>query len=514
MTAAEDGRHVGTAPDPVASRRFDPLVGVCFLVAVATYLLQGFQATLSRDSSVYVYGGQQLAEGVLPYVGLVNRAGPLAHAIPGVGVIGARVVGADDLLSVRVLFMLLSAATVAAIYLLGRDLFRSRGAGLVAAAALLAFEGFSHYATFGPREKTAMVLFVTLALIALTRQHWFGAGVAVSLATLTWQPVFFGVFVAALVAIGLGVPRPSWWRALLRLVVGGAVPALVTLAVYAAAGQTRVLLDCFLLINARYTRQSSPLDHPRAAWEQVVNGYGWSAWLFVVGLAGAVLLAALAVMRPETRYRAEQAAVVAVGVYVVGGVAWTLRAFDNWPDTMLLMPAAAVGAGGLAVLALSAVPTPASRAIMALIAVAGVAAAVHFAVGHQRTGLEKQRASTRAALSVLPSATVLSVEAPQPLVLGRLRNPTRLQLYGNGLVDYVNETVAGGIDAYVDGLRLKRPTLIATNAENRYDFMRRLLRGYQPVGRTLGWTWWVDENVPADTRRELRAALDEAVSRM
>ena len=49
----------------------------------------------------------------------------------------------------RVLFMLIATACVCTIYLLGRDLFRSRAAGLVTAGTLLAFHGFIQYASNG-----------------------------------------------------------------------------------------------------------------------------------------------------------------------------------------------------------------------------------------------------------------------------------------------------------------------------------------------------------------------------
>jgi hypothetical protein len=50
----------------------------------------------SRDLAIYSYAGRQVAEGVPPYVGNLNRAGPLAHLIPAIGVAGARVGGFEE----------------------------------------------------------------------------------------------------------------------------------------------------------------------------------------------------------------------------------------------------------------------------------------------------------------------------------------------------------------------------------------------------------------------------------
>jgi hypothetical protein len=126
----ETATRPGTVPGPWAwLRGADPLTAVTCAVALAVYLPHGFDGYLTRDLGLYSYGGQLVAEGVPPYVGTLNRAGPLAQLIPGVGAFVARTVGADDLLGMRVLLMLLSVACVGVAYLLGRDVFRSRAAG-------------------------------------------------------------------------------------------------------------------------------------------------------------------------------------------------------------------------------------------------------------------------------------------------------------------------------------------------------------------------------------------------
>ncbi len=148
----------------------DPLVFLVGGVALLTYALHGFNGMLTRDLAVYSYAGQQVAEGVPPYLGILNRAGPLAHVIPGIGVGIARIGGFDDVFTMRLLFMVIATACVCAVYVLGRDVFTSRLAGLVTAAAFLTFFGFIEYASNGPREKTPMTLFITLALWAVAKK--------------------------------------------------------------------------------------------------------------------------------------------------------------------------------------------------------------------------------------------------------------------------------------------------------------------------------------------------------
>ena len=88
-------------------------------VALLTYALHGFNGMLTRDLAVYSYAGQQVAEGVPPYLGILNRAGPLAHVIPGIGVGIARIGGFDDVLTMRLLFMVIATLCVCAVYVLG-----------------------------------------------------------------------------------------------------------------------------------------------------------------------------------------------------------------------------------------------------------------------------------------------------------------------------------------------------------------------------------------------------------
>src|SRR5215207_3595231 len=84
-------------------RRVDPWGPLFALAGTVIFLLHGFGGTLTRDLALYAYSGQQFAEGEPPYVSVLNRAGPLAHIVPGIGAAFARVVGTDALLTQRAL---------------------------------------------------------------------------------------------------------------------------------------------------------------------------------------------------------------------------------------------------------------------------------------------------------------------------------------------------------------------------------------------------------------------------
>ena len=503
-------------PGPLARlRRVDPLTGVVCAAALAVYLAHGLEGPLTRDVAVYGYGGQQVAEGVPPYVAIVNRAGPLAHLVPGIGVVAARLVGVDDVRGMRVLFLLVAVACVGLAHLVGRDLLGSRRAGIVTAAALLSFEGFTWLATYGPREKTLMVLFLLGALLAVVHQRWFAAGVLISLGTLTWQPVLFAGLTAAVVAALLGTPgrRPATrLRPLLLIAVGGLVPAAATVAAYALVGRLHVLLDDFLLVNARYTHQTSLFELPSWGWTTLADGYGASVWVLVVGVLALPVLAVggLRGRRSGRTTDPRTAALVGAAAGLAGGVLWSVRAFNAWPDAFVVLPFAALGVGGLVARLTDGVPARVAVAATTALARAAPTLALGSALDTRDGRLARQRASVAIVLGHLAGdAGILSIEAPQPLVLAGQRNPSRFQLFGNGLVDYLDDVWPGGKRGYGRGVVAPQPP--ARVARGRPPPPAGRPPGGGPgvrrVGLAPGWTWYVRRDVGTGTIASLRAAI-------
>ena len=490
--------------------RVDPLVPLLCAVATVLYVLHGFDGYLSRDLGDYAYGGEQVADGVPPYVAVVNRAGPLAHLIPGVGAVVSRWIGADEVVGMRVFLMLFAVAGIAVTYLLGRDVFRSRLAGVAAAASLLGCQGFIAYASDGPREKTSMLLFLLCAMLAMVHRRWLTVGFFTALATLCWQPVFFVALPGAVAAVLLGLTTGRR-RALLRVVVGGLVPSAVTVGAYAAVGAFGIFMDDFLLINARYTQQVSLLSSPAEAWRMMAEGYGPSVWIFLAGIVAITALAAMAlVRRPKNGVDAERVNLLVAGVVLVAGVAWSMRAFNGFPDAFIMLPPAALGVGGLVARLAGRVPFRVALSATVAWTVVATGMGVVFAVTTRNDNLDDQRKSVDAVMELLPpGARILSVEAPQPLVLAHERNLSRLQLFGNGLTDYVDDTWPGGSEGYGRWVARREPTLIALGNHGVVpEWLDPALEGeYQRVGTSIGWDWYVRKDVGRETRLALRRVV-------
>jgi hypothetical protein len=487
-------------------RRVDPLGPLLAVAAVVVFLVQGFDSILTRDLALYSYGAQQTVEGVPPYVSVLNRAGPLAHLVPAVGVGAARIVGMDDILGMRLLMLLISVACVWVLYILVRDLFHSRLAGVASATALLTFAGFVTYAVGGPREKTTLTLFVLLAFWAVLKQRWLVAGVCVALATLTWQPSFITGLLAAVVAIA-GLGRTALLPAALRFAVGGLIPTAVITAGFALAGAMTEFLDGFVLINWRYTTPGRFYGfHDRV--ELLLGAFGVS---FVVILTGLVAIMVFAALRARAAFRSREApdlAVVGIGVATFGGVVWSLFVFNGWADLMVLLPSAALGVGALAAEVQERVPGRGGRSILVGWSVVCLLAGLISSFENREHTLDRQRAEVDAMFAAAPSdATMLSVGGPEPLVLTHRTNPIQHQMFLAGLEDYVDDTWPGGLEGLTEWVGEEQPTFIAVDHPGWYDWLAPTLEeDYVDVGTSPGdFTWYVNRSVGSDTIAELRA---------
>jgi hypothetical protein len=480
-------------------RRIDWLVLLLGLVATVVYVLHGFEGALNRDRAIYSYAGQQVAEGVPPYLGILNRAGPLAHVIPGIGVAAARAGGFEDLLGIRLLFMVFSVASVCVVYLLARDLFTSRLAGLVSATAFLSFYGFIEYATYGPREKTPMVFFLLCTFWALVKRRWFIAGICVSLAALIWQPSFLVGLTAAGFSL-IGLRSGERMRSMARFLLGGLIPTAIFVVYFIAVGALKEFVDAFLLINARYTTPAPLLNDFAKRWMLMHKGYGITLWVIMAGLAALPILTIVLIVRGKWR-APEHISFVAFAAASFVGIAWSFRDFNSWPDAFVLLPLAAVGVGGIAKVITARLPAKAALALVLVWMVAAGAVALNYSTTRRNYGLELERDAVTAMVDQFPfDPTMLSIGAPEPLVLSGIRNPTRHQTFARGLDRYVDDTWPGGLEGFGEWVGRQEPTIITFGLPVPRWLRTTIKSEYVHAGRGRGWTWYVHRSVASDLR--------------
>ena len=502
---------------PASWRRVDPLGPLLGLAGFLVFVLYGFQGYLSRDSGLYAYSALQVAEGVPPYESVLNRAGPLAHLVPWLGVTPARLVGIEELTGMRVVVSLVSAGGVWALYVLGRNLHGHRLTGAVTASLLPASYGFVVLSASGPLDKPLMVVFLIGALLALVHRSWFAAGTLVALATLTWQPVFFVAGSVAVVQLAALRGR-ALGDALARFTVGGLVPTGLCVLGFWLAGALPVFINSFLVVPMRYTG-FAPFAR-NAEWNArgLLNGFAPVSWVLLAGLAAtlvAMVVAAAARLRhgPTTR-SPSWVDRVALGTGCTAGLVLCSRAFDGWPDAFVLLPFGALGAGMIVHTVLDRLSARTGQLVGVAVCVTTLVLAGLGAASHRHDEVTVARAAVTAVMGALPrDATLMSANAPQTLVFSGKTNPTRHQIFVRRLKDHINDTYPGGMRGFVAGVQDDAPTVIATRPNLlRLGWLVPVLTAdYVDIGDGPTSTFYVHRSLGSATVADARESLAEVM---
>jgi hypothetical protein len=481
-------------------------------IAVALFSRYGIDATLSRDESIYAYGGQQLAEGVPFYVSIFDVKTPLASQLAGLGAVAAGAVGANDLDAIRIVYFICACLAVVAMYVLGLWLWRSALAGLVAATTFAAFRGFAMDAIGGPNAKTPGVLFAVVSMALVARRRWFWAAFTGSLAFLVWQPLAIYAAIAVVLAVlttDAGRRRSSLGRAL----AGASIPiGATTLYFWLAGALPEMAVAAFRFPVTGLQRPSRTLperiDHIVA---KVHDGYGQSGILFWAGLA---LLVALLVAR---LVRARSGLRVAVSDPVLGVVlpsllivlAFSIVDFEGYSDVYPGLPYAALGLGGAAAFAVDRLRPPARRAatagaLVAVAAVAGLSWSWYSADGANRAGLAAQRADASTIERLLdPGETLYALGDPTPLVLTGRRNPSRFIYLTSGVGLWL--VAHSSFHSWLGGVLASHPAVIVVHgwrSPMQRRTQRQLRRRYHYARVYLGgWHVFVTPEVRARAAR-------------
>ncbi len=484
--------------------RFDPMVVVVAIVAAVVYSVHGFEHYLNADTAIFAYGGQQVLKGVPPYVSSFQITGPLGHLLTAAGASLGRIAGLDDLFAMRLFFMLLSVGAITIIYLLGRDLYKSRPSALVVAATFLAFYPFLHNATAGPQIKTAVVLFEVATLLAAIRRRWLIAGIMVSLGILVWQPAaLFGV---AVVLAAIALPSPTRWRALSAAVLGGTIPMLAVVVYFATESALKDLLDGFLLANIRYNVRAFAVTGLQAAF----SSFGWSGWLALAGLVVMLVLLGVRVSNRRSVGGMRQDPGLVIYVAMVLSIIWTLFDLQGAPDLFILLPFAALGVGGLFHLVTARTsPDLVARGAGVLVTVV-ISLVVWASVGGGDDQLRLQQRGVDEMLAQLPAGSaVMALGKAQPLVLAGLTNPNRHLVFTRGYEPFIEDTWPGGMAGFVAHLDADPPEVIAAFhriGETKVPLLREWLAdNYVSRGAAPGWSWMVHTSIgdsvqPVNTR--------------
>ncbi len=328
-----------------------------FLISACVFSQYGFNGTLIRDDSVFVYAGQQLAKGVPPYVSVFQPKTPASAFVAGFAASFANHLGFNDILTIRVTFFIISCLAAVTLHLLGSTLFKSHKVGFLAAFVFVGFWGFGRHAASGPRPKTLMVLFQILALLLTTRRKWFWAGMFGSLAFLTWQPTV----VYPLLTISLAFMQAEGReriKNLIRAISGFLSPVIVICTYFLYRGALDEFVTDAILFPIYYLeRQSSSLsDRIFRIFDIIIFRKGGYSSMAIPILFGLSMMGLLYVWR--IRAQGGISRFISNDLFAAfllsfpAPVIWSTIDFQGYPDFYVFLPYAAIGFAWMLSLAL------------------------------------------------------------------------------------------------------------------------------------------------------------------
>lgn len=468
------------------------VVGAVASVVVAIVLFTRFSIAggMSRDESIYVYGGQQLSHGVAPYDSIFDPKTPLATMLSGLGAWLGHLFGYRDVYVIRVLFFLCSVLAVLAIYLLVQRMWNSVLGGLTAAVVLASYEGFARDALPGPDAKTPGVLLLILCMWLAARRNWFWAGLTGSLAFLVWQP--FLIFPAMAVLAAGVAGKEGRLRALGMAVAGVLIPIAVTCVYFAAAGAFGVFVESTLEypltgVQRKHRSLRGRISHIA---DVVHHFYGFSGVLFWIGTVLFLALFAGVAWRARQRWpnALTDPVLVIVGLTGLFEFGYALIDFEGYPDVFPLLAFPAIGIGAAVAFIERRASLPASREVVigvttAALTLLTVLSAYWFTNdrGANNETFHNELAAGCVLRDVVPTGTPLyAIGSPVPLVVTGRRNPDRYIYLDAGVDAWKVHHTAGGLAGWEEQIKRADPAVVA-------------LQGWNGKYRTALWEWLVSE---------------------
>src|SRR5918997_319081 len=437
-------------------------------LAVFVYSLYGFDQVLLRDYSIYLYSGQRMAEGIPPYVSVFDHKGPLSPMLAGLGVMLSQQLSWDDVLTVRLVFFVTGCLAVVAVYLLGKNVFRSQTAGVFGAFTFLGFYAYAQPAASGPEPKTPMILFEILSLLFAVQKRWFWSGFFGSLALLVWQPMAAFAFATFLLAITR--PGEERYGAALRAVAGTATPLLATIAYFYYHGALADFLDGFVLFNFLYIERGSisMVTTLATAASNIILPY---STMLVPILIGLVMIVRLYFQRPfEYRF-------LPILVSFPVPILWSLRDFQLADDFYVFLPYAAIGFGSFLLAAIRRtenprVLAPVLSAILLTIALANTWDEISSAAAQKLTGTTISLPAQREGAQQIQErfgedVKLASINSPAVMVLLHQTNPDPYLWITAGVDNRIDARTTGGFEGWLEDLREYDPDAISFFGEGQ-----------------------------------------------
>lgn len=292
-------------------------MAVLGIVLLASVLPRAFwDYPLGVDAGMHVYVGQHVLRGGVPFRTVIVEYGPMRYALSVLWSLGARLTGLPVVIFGRGADAAVSLGIVLATYGMGRQVTGRPLGGLLAASIVVGSELLFSLLLGGPLFRLTTTLLLALSVLAGQRSRWFWAGLLAGVATMLYTPML--LLDLALLIAALAQAETPRWRALGRVVVGGGLVAVVTLAGLTAFGLTGdayrlVVASVFSGLSGRYVTPGAGSSLARVMrrlpWYGTVLGWIFRGDWELIALVVAGLLAGLLPGRFRETFRRPQTVV-------------------------------------------------------------------------------------------------------------------------------------------------------------------------------------------------------------
>ncbi|MFY9609541.1 MAG: DolP-mannose mannosyltransferase [Blastocatellia bacterium] len=472
------------------------------VLSVAFYCqYQFWRQPCGQDRSIWDYFAQEIARGGAPYRDVVDIKTPFSAYIGAAVLLIARPFGIQDVLAIRVAWLLVSSIAVGLVFLVASRSF-NKVTAVMAAAIMLSFEHFSISNSAGIEPKTLVVAFGLSCLWAIQSKKSLLSGLFGMLAALTWQPGLLYVGVAFLASSHL-LTRPFSKEAT-RTLAGAALPLFLLLLHLFLLGALRDFYHWTILFNfsvyaPRGLRTLS--GFVRTLDRDISQAYTDQRLWFVLAAIGFLLSLLLEAIRFRERRTRLSPDSISRDTILLSALIYLLFCMINiqGPDDLIpLLPYVAIFAAVAIIQSLDSIADllfqlmrrPAHPVIkqtsyvLILCWISFNDAASAFAYQLNGPHLEEQILAAREITSHLaPGDKVYAHGNVQLLVLSGLRNAERHVLLDRGKDTFMDRVEPGGFASWFASLKDKRPKIVVLarlkNVDRGHEFKTWIENEYE-----------------------------------
>jgi hypothetical protein len=506
---ANEAVEVRVAADRHWLKWFDgrPLFWIVLILATMVLLqAQFWRQPSGGDYANWDYVAQVIARGGVPYRDAVNNKSPLSAYIGAAAIIATRPFGLRDVLAIRIIFIVLSALTVAFTFLVTRDYFSDARTALLAATIILTLEPFISMNVRGVQPKTPMVLFGLVTLWAIAKERAYTAGVFAMLSALSWQPGLLFLGVAGL-AFSQYLRR---WRDMkvAQLLIGALIPLGIVLVYFWIAGALTDFYHWNIHFNATVyaPRETRSLSNFIAHISEMLNGaFRDSRVYFYAAAVGLLIAVARELKRGIERgggYLFDSCRGHAVVIAPVVYFAFCVVDIQGRPDIIPLLPFVAMFAAfafgfvvNREVNLLTRVWSNANGVVItnaAFVVLFGFVFLINHRVFSERhvfpTLRDQDTEVAEIASHLQPEDKIFVHGSTEILVLSGLSNASKYFFLDRGKDQYLDQIEPGGFSGWLERLKRERPKVVALSRTAAVDRLEELqawiAQDYDPrIGR-------------------------------